>query len=239
MALAPRHTFKIEQGTTFETVLYWRQPVRDLVTGDVLFDDLGNVLIGPPVDLTGYTARMHIRKTIRDADPMLALTTSNGGITISTPAVTMHDYVRAASTTLLDLNGLDVVDGVQTVAGDRILAKDQNDETNGIYIVTSGAWSRADDADVFGEVNAGAAVWVKEGNLNDGVTWRQGANLLSFDDLQVWSPSEVGRILIKATDEQTTTLTSSGVYDIELESAAGDVHRLLEGKIRLSMEVTR
>jgi hypothetical protein len=43
---------------------------------------------------------------------------------------------------------------------------------------------------------------------------------------------------IVITDEKTTTLTTSGVYDIELESG-GEVTRVLQGKVRLSQEVTR
>jgi hypothetical protein len=45
------------------------------------------------------------------------------------------------------------------------------------------------------------------------------------------------RVLISATD--TAALTQSGVYDLELESGAGVVTRLLEGNLVLSKEVTR
>ena len=37
---------------------------------------------GSPVDLTGYTARMHIRGKIKDELPVVVLTTTNGGISI-------------------------------------------------------------------------------------------------------------------------------------------------------------
>jgi len=42
-----------------------------------------------PMDLSGYTARMQIRAKIKDTDPLLELTTENGGITIdATPEKT-------------------------------------------------------------------------------------------------------------------------------------------------------
>jgi hypothetical protein len=42
----------------------------------------GELLYHPPVDLTGYTARMQIRETVDDEDVVLELTTENGGITL-------------------------------------------------------------------------------------------------------------------------------------------------------------
>lgn len=48
-----------------------------------------------------------------------------------------------------------------------------------------------------------------------------------------------GEISIYLTDEQTATLSSDGVYDLELLSPSGEVFRLLQGKVRLRPEVTR
>jgi hypothetical protein len=42
-----------------------------------------------------------------------------------------------------------------------------------------------------------------------------------------------------ASAELTEDLTSSGVYDVEMIAPGGDVTRVLEGKFRLSKEVTR
>jgi hypothetical protein len=39
--------------------------------------------------------------------------------------------------------------------------------------------------------------------------------------------------------EETSTLTSDGVYDLEIEDAGGDVKRVLRGNVTLSLEVTR
>lgn len=46
----------------------------------------------------------------------------------------------------IPLLGLSIVDGIQTVSGDRILVKNQtNGVDNGYYLASSGAWSRTVD----------------------------------------------------------------------------------------------
>jgi hypothetical protein len=60
--------------------------------------------------------------------------------------------VRLVSTTNLDLNGAETIDGVSTANGDRVLAVGQTAPAqNGIYVVAAGAWARSTDADVAGE----------------------------------------------------------------------------------------
>jgi hypothetical protein len=47
------------------------------------------------------------------------------------------------------------------------------------------------------------------------------------------------RIIINMTDVQTSSLTTSGVYDLEIESPDGIVSRVIQGNFTLSREVTR
>src|SRR3990172_1735443 len=55
--------------------------------------------------------------------------------------------VRVATTGSVTLSGLQTIDGVSLVAGDRVLVKDQtNAVDNGIYGVRTGAWCRTSDA---------------------------------------------------------------------------------------------
>lgn len=76
------------------------------------------------------------------------------------------DPVRAATTANITLSGTQTIDGVAAVVNDRILVKDQTaGQANGIYIVASGAWTRASDFDASSEV-LGAAVFVSEGTTN-------------------------------------------------------------------------
>jgi hypothetical protein len=75
--------------------------------------------------------------------------------------------VRAATTTnIATLSGALTVDGVSLVAGNRVLVKDQTTASqNGIYVVASGAWTRATDADIWDELIS-AYVFVQEGATN-------------------------------------------------------------------------
>ena len=70
------------------------------------------------------------------------------------------------------------IDGVVTVAGNRVLVKNQTTTTeNGIYVVAAGAWSRATDADTSAEVTAGMFTFVSEGTANADTGW-----VLTADD---------------------------------------------------------
>jgi len=72
--------------------------------------------------------------------------------------------VRLASTANLSLSGLLTVDGVVTVAGDRVLVKNQTAATaNGIYTASVGAWKRAPDAASSRTIRAGMMIYVQEG----------------------------------------------------------------------------
>jgi len=76
------------------------------------------------------------------------------------------DPVRVASTGNLTLSGTQTIDGIAVVADDRVLVKNQSDDTeNGIYVAASGAWSRATDMDAGSEFPS-AAVFVSEGTAN-------------------------------------------------------------------------
>lgn len=75
--------------------------------------------------------------------------------------------VKAASTAnIASLSGAMTIDGIALVAGDRVLVKDQTAQAqNGIYIVASGSWARASDADTWAEL-VSAYVFVEQGATN-------------------------------------------------------------------------
>ena len=63
----------------------------------------------------------------------------------------------------ITLSGLQTIDGYTTLAGDRVLVKDQTTTANnGIYVAASGAWTRALDMDAWTEVPS-AYAWVEQG----------------------------------------------------------------------------
>lgn len=77
------------------------------------------------------------------------------------------ESVRAATTAAITRSGAQTIDAVAVVAGDRVLDKDAATAAErGIYVVAAGAWSRAADADISAEVNAGLTVTVEEGTVN-------------------------------------------------------------------------
>ena len=72
--------------------------------------------------------------------------------------------VKCATTANITLSGLQTIDGYTTLAGDRVLVKNQTSTpTNGIYIAAVGAWTRAVDMDVWAEV-PGAYTIILDGN---------------------------------------------------------------------------
>jgi hypothetical protein len=54
-------------------------------------------------DLTGYTARMHIREFIEDTATVAELTTENGGITIDAVTAEIFLYLSPADTAALTI----------------------------------------------------------------------------------------------------------------------------------------
>lgn len=88
MSIEPgNYDFKIYQGATFSRVITWK-------------DESGAL-----VDLTGYSARMQIRKKI-DGDSIIELTTSNGRITLGGAAGTITLNISATDTAALLSNGV-------------------------------------------------------------------------------------------------------------------------------------
>lgn len=80
---------------------------------------------------------------------------------------------KIATTANITLSGLQTIDAVLTIAGDRVLVKDQTDaKENGIYLSAIGAWTRALDANTGIELK-GALVSIDEGAVNANTTWRQ------------------------------------------------------------------
>lgn len=79
--------------------------------------------------------------------------------------------VRAATTGNVTLSGTQTIDSVALVTGNRVLVKDQATAAeNGIYLVASGAWTRATDMDQSSEFNL-ATVFVSEGAANGNSGW--------------------------------------------------------------------
>lgn len=120
--------------------------------------------------------------------------------------------VRVAATAAIVLSGLQTVDGVVLVAGDRVLAPLQAAaKDNGIYVVAAGAWARSADADLGVEVSASMFVPVEEGSVNGDSLWQLvtngpivlGTTALTFEML-------AGRTGVPAGDYRSVTVDKYG-----------------------------
>ncbi len=94
---------------------------------------------------------------------------------------------RVATTVNITLSGLQVVDGVSLVAGNRVLVKNQtNQAENGIYVASTGAWSRGAETDTADELND-AFCFVREGTAGD-TGWTQIATVVVLGtDPVIWT----------------------------------------------------
>lgn len=92
----------------------------------------------------------------------------NAAIATATAGLAWKEPVRAATTANITLSGTQTVDTVALTAGQRVLVKNQTTAAdNGIYVVASGAWTRAADANSAAELQGGTLVAVDEGGQAD------------------------------------------------------------------------
>lgn len=84
---AAKYKMTIEQGTTWSKVFTWQ-----------VKDEHNHF---QPVNLAGYSARMHVRRRITDADFIIALTNANGAITLGGAAGTITLALTATQTAAL------------------------------------------------------------------------------------------------------------------------------------------
>lgn len=92
---------------------------------------------------------------------------SKGYVDAVNQTLDIKESVLLTSTANIDLaiGTLLTIDGIVTVAGDRILVKNQTlGEANGIYVAGVGAWARAIDADISAEVTRGMYIFVSAGD---------------------------------------------------------------------------
>jgi len=149
---------------------------------------------------------------------------------------------NAATTTNetdITLSGTQTIDGVALVAGDRVLVKNQdtNPEENGIWVVDSGVWSRAEDADgnPQGEVSQGMYTVVIDGTANDSTAWILttpnpivvGTTPLTFVQFaKITSPVEsvngqTGTVVLETDDISDTGQTNKWTTQADIDKLAG------------------
>lgn len=99
-----------------------------------------------------------------------------------TTSVAVKAPCRVATTANITLSGEQTIDGIAVVEGDRVLVKDQTDQTtNGIWVVSSTAWARALDFDGARDAVDGTTVKIIEGSTY-AANW---FNLTTDDDVTI------------------------------------------------------
>ncbi len=127
----------------------------------------------------------------------------------------------AATTANITLSGLQSFDTYTTLADDRVLVKDQTDaKENGIYIASTGAWERANDANKTGDFVKGTRVYVHGGSVNIGEWELTTADTVEIDtDNITWlyaasAVNLLGEFLEFSTTEHTIG-TGSKVFTVD------------------------
>lgn len=88
------------------------------------------------------------------------------GLGVKTP-------VKCCTTGNVTLSGLQVIDGVQLQANDRVLVGSQtNEDENGIYVAKTDNWTRALDLVSDEDVAAGTLVFVASGTRSGDTVFR-------------------------------------------------------------------
>lgn len=171
------------EGTTadsFETTLTVADPTADVTV--TLPDASGTVALleNKVTDFAAPTSSFSLNsQTISNlADPVNAQDAATKAyVDAARSGLDIKASVRVATTVAqgnlnLPTGGLLTVDGVQLVAGDRVLVKNQIlAEENGIYVVAADSWVRAEDANSDAEVTAGMFTFVAEGTVNSDSGW--------------------------------------------------------------------
>lgn len=170
-------------------------PTTGLVPGEFLFaTDTGDlyicqtstekILLGKAVDQNNYLLKL---ENLDDV-PNKAAARANLGVysTIEVDqllaGLRWKNPCRVATVGNITLSGTQSVNGVSLAVGDRVLVRTQTDaKTNGIYVVSAGAWSRSPDADSSAEL-LNAAVFVSQGSQFADTAW-----VCTTDDISLGS----------------------------------------------------
>jgi phage-related tail fiber protein len=181
---------------------------QNLVADDIPNLDWSKINSGKPTTLEGYgivdgvnkngdTMTGHLVLHANPVEDMHAATKAY--VDSMVQGLDVKESVRVATVENINLNGLQTIDGVVLAAGDRVLVKNQtNAAENGIYVVNTAAWVRANDA-VNGKVNPGMFTFVEEGTVNNNngfVLANDGAVNVGVTELNFAQFSGMGQVLV-------------------------------------------
>ncbi len=165
-------------GTTFDGTA---NVTVTAAAGTLTGTTLNSSVVTSSLTSVGTLASLAVTGNVTAADPTTSsqLTTKSYVDNLIT-GISWKNPVKAASTANLTLSGTQTVDGVALVATDRVLVKNQSTAANnGIYLVASGSWTRALDADTAAELD-GAAVYVLGGTTQADFSYTETAAITTL-----------------------------------------------------------
>ncbi|WP_217595312.1 hypothetical protein [Cohnella sp. GbtcB17] len=180
-------------------------------------------------NLSSENVRNAIGETYSTLDARMGAVANNA--MAYTNSKIMVKYVRLASfSNITSFSGLPILDGMQVAEGDRILVKDQTTAANnGIYVASSGAWTRAADAQYDEDFPVGLVVHVLQGTTSSGL-WR----------MTNTSPVTVGTTAISFVYAiPTATNISAGLIGVTDKNKLDglDTQSMLTGPIKKAVRV--
>lgn len=146
------------------------------------------------------------------------------------------EAVNLATTTNITLSGNQLIDGVMTTDGMRILVKNQNnsltgDTANGVYSASTVGWVRTQDFDgtPFGEVVSGSYIFVLSGATNANSSWV----LATADPITVGVTPLLFVLFNHVTDVVSgpgiTVVQSGGTHTVSVNTFEGGLTATMSG----------
>lgn len=119
-------------------------------------------------------------------------------VDLAVQGIKAKSSVRVATTVNIALSGIQTIDGISVVAGDRVLVKNQTTGvSNGIYIVNASIWTRAIDMST-GDAR-GIYCFVEEGSTQADTGWLcisdLGSDLIGTNNLNFTQFSGAGQFI--------------------------------------------
>lgn len=149
----------------------WEAGVYQLETADPVLGGPGGISNLQPQQLANRTAylKQHVDALETAAPGMASIAYVQGEL----EKLGNKQPARAATTANITLSGLQVIDGVSLIAGDRVLVKNQTlPAQNGIYVVSGSGWARSADANDSAEIPPGFEITISEGTGQADTRWR-------------------------------------------------------------------
>jgi hypothetical protein len=146
---------------------------------------------------------------------------------------------RVATTNILaSLSGTQTVDGVSLNVGDRVLVKNQfSASANGVYLVASGSWTRASDADSAADFPSNTRVAISEGSTNANTIWVTNSKPTTIGtDSISWNQDAAATHIANKSNPHEVTATQVGCpISIDgVSNAGGDIDLIGAGSITIT-----